>query len=486
MALRSEPSDANPRLRQLLEIENDEAILAPICPVTGIPVWTVVRNQFFRLIMSDLLYSSQPLLSIGTRMPRSRITKAALHSVVHNVMNRPKPAQILVRATGVGLIERQGLSFNRYTDYFIEAAPGGGWSFEDLASWTWPSQPRVARVNYTTATFSLIRMRTQFATNALHRELASKIIDRALERSETLTGWTVSSNRRAWLIAHAARRTAALPFQRATMLDWLARVRPALFLAEEGCYGQMAAFNAAAREKGVTVAEFQHGAVTGGHDVYNVAPALRESAAFRRGLPDVFLSYGSWWSDQFNLPVEKWVVGNPHRETIMKTVRPTPAARRRVLVLGDGRELNAHLDLCRAIAALLSANDWEIAFRPHPEERQHVLAMDPETFAGVSLDRESDIYVSLASTEAVVAELSTGLFDAINLSRRVFVWDTAKSRFGLPSHPFASFTNAAMLADALSQPDTGTLSLEQGESIWASGWRDRFLEFLATHGDGRQ
>lgn len=485
MVLRSEPSLDDLSLSQLLEVENDETILEPVCPITGIPVWTVVRNQFFRLIISELLYPSQPLLSIDTRMPRRRIAKAALNSVIHNMTNRPKPAQILVRATGVGLIEQEGRIFNRYTDYFIEAAAGGGWSFEDLASWTWHSQPRVSPVNYTTAAFSMIRIRSQIATTRLHREMAEKVIDRALERSKSLIGWAPGSSTRAWLIAHAARRTAALPFQHAKMLEWLDRVRPSLFLAEEGCYGQMAAFNAAARERGVTVAELQHGAVTSGHDVYNVAQAVQESASFRRGLPDFFLSYGSWWSNQFNIPVQKWVVGNPHRETIMKTVRPTATARRRVLVLGDGRELNAHLELCHAVAALLPTEDWEIVFRPHPEERRHVLAMDPSAFGSVTVDRESDIYVSLASTEAVIAELSTGLFDAINLSRRIFVWDTPKSRFGLPCHPFASVANGAMLAEALSRPETGTLSPAEIESIWASGWRDRFLEFLTAHGEGR-
>lgn len=486
MASPSKLSVEHLSLQQLLEIENDEAILEPSCPVTGIPVWSVVRNQLFRLLMSDLLYASQPLLSTAARMPRGKIAKAALRSVIHNLANRPQPAQVLVRASGVGLIEREGHIFNRYTDYFIETAPRGGWSFEDLAFWAWRSQPRVSPVNYTTAAFSLIRLRTHFATSRLHREMAEKVVGRALRRSESLVGWTAGDDRRAWLVAHAARRTAALPFQRAKMLDWVARVRPEVFLVEEGSYGQMAAFNVAARERGVTVAELQHGAVTSGHDIYNVAPALIESAAFKRSLPDFFLSYGSWWSDQFNLPVQKWVVGNPHRDNVLKTLKQTPAARRRVLVLGDGRELHAHLDLCRDIAAHLSGEDWEVVFRPHPEERPHVLAMDPSAFGNISIDRESDIFVSLASTEAVIAELSTGLFDAIGLSRRIFVWDTPKSRFGLPSHPFLAVPNAAGLAAALSQKDTGTLSPQERESIWASGWRDRFLEFLRKHGGSRQ
>lgn len=479
----SRQGKAVPALAQLLEVENEEALLNPVCPVTGIPVWTVVRNQFFRLVMSDLLYATQPLLSTTDRLPRARIAQAALRSVAHNLAQPPRRAPVLIRATGVGLIERDGRSFNRYTDYFAGAAPGGAWSFEDLASWAWPTLPRTDGVSYTTAAFAAIRLRSQFGISAAQRALAQQTVALAVNRAERLLNWTPGAERRAWLEQYAARRLAALPLQRETMRGWLRRVRPALFLVEEGCYGQMAAFNAAAREQGVLVAEFQHGSVTVGHDVYNVAPALAASAAYRRGLPDVFLGYGSWWNEQFNLPLDKCVIGNPHRAAILQTVTARRDGPRRVLILGDGRELQAHLDLCRMLVVRLPAG-WEVLFRPHPEERRAVLAMDSTVFAGFGLDRESDIYTSLAQSEAVVAELSTGLFEGVGLARRIFVWDTPKSLFNLPSHPFARFSDAAALATALQAPQEGDLAPEQQESIWASDWRTRFSEFLAACGAG--
>lgn len=474
-------SGVTPTLAQLLEVENDDALLHATCPVTGIPVWTVVRNQFFRLVMSDLLYATRPLLSTTDRSPRLRIAQAALRSIVHNLAQPPQHAQLLIRATGVGLIERDGCSFNRYTDYFAGVAPGGAWSFEDLASWDWPALPRCGGVSYTTAAFASIRLRAQIGITAEQRKMAQQTVGLAISRAERLLDWTPGPERRAWLEQHAARRLAALPLQRDTMRGWLRMVRPAVFLVEEGCYGQMAAFNAAAREQGVLVAEFQHGSVTVGHDVYNVAPALAASAAYRRGLPDVFLGYGSWWNAQFNLPLDKRVIGNPHRETILQAVTARQGGPRRVLILGDGRELQAHLDLCRALVTRLPAG-WEVLFRPHPEERRAVLAMDSAAFAGFGLDRESDIYASLSQSEAVVAELSTGLFDGVGLARRIFVWDTPKSRFGLPAHPFARFADASGLANALQAPQEGDLTPEQRESIWASDWRMRFSEFLAASG----
>jgi hypothetical protein len=147
------------------------------------------------------------------------------------------------------------------------------------------------------------------------------------------------------------------------------------------------------------------------------------------------------------------------------------------LILGDGRELHAHLKLCRETAALVQPA-YEVQFRPHPEERQHVWSMPAEAFEGFSVDRETDIYTSLASTHSVVAELSTGLFDAVGLAQRIFVWDTEKSRFGLPEHPFAKFESASQLAEAIRIPDRGILDVSGIESIWASDWQRRFSTFL--------
>jgi hypothetical protein len=467
-------------LRQLLEVEDAEELLLPLCPVTGIPVWAVVRNQFFRLVMSDLLYPSRPLLSTAQRLPFLRVLKSSLCSAAYNMANPPTTAKLLIRASGVGLVERDGRSFNRYTDYFGEVVSGNAWSFEDLASWEWPALPRWGRVSYTTAAFASIRLSVKLRIHSVHRDLATHVIDLALRRAARLLNWDPRAERRTWLIEHTARRLASLPMQHALMRRWINRVRPAVFLVEEGSYGHMAAFNLAAREQGIKVAEFQHGAVTSGHDVYNVAPCVAANPAYRRCLPDAFLGYGSWWNTQFNLPIEKRVIGNPHREAVRQAGSLHEREPNRILVLGDGRELETHFALCQQLSLRLSG--WLVVFRPHPEERVRVLQIDATAIEGFAIDRESDIYVSLAKSEAVVAELSTGLFDGVGLARRIFVWDTPKSRFGLPTHPFSSFSDVAELVAAMGAPQEGNLSSEQLDSIWASGWRKRFVTFLSECG----
>jgi hypothetical protein len=204
---------------------------------------------------------------------------------------------------------------------------------------------------------------------------------------------------------------------------------------------------------------------------------LSASEAYRHTLPDYFLSYGSWWNTQFNAPVQKVVIGNPHRTALLEQVIPPRSGRRNVLVLGDGIETELYLQFCHELAKLLS-DSYRVIFRPHPLERDRILGMGESLSEGFTIDHVSDIYLSLANVHAVIAEVSTGLFDAVGLADRIFVWNTAKSRFSLPEHPFSSFHSAPDLARKLQNSHEDGLPSVDPEEIWASDWQSRFKGFI--------
>lgn len=471
-------------LKEILEVENDYALLDFVCEKTGVLVWPTIRNQFFRLVMSDLLYKSRPLLDTTERAPVLGIAKMALRATLHNILNRPKRARILVRATGAGLIEKEGFSFNRYTGYFADLLDEDAWHIEDLSTLTWPKPRKAANLSYSTPAAVLMRLHSTFSMSERQKRTASQIVDLVGTRARSILGWEIGSERSAWLRQLCARRLAAYPRQQHSFEMLLKKTQPEIFLVEEGCYGHMAVFNSVARANNVIVCEFQHGAVSAGHDVYNVACALEKSHAYQNTLPDYFLAYGSWWTAQFNAPVEKIAIGNPHRASILSSLERSTASKR-ILILGDGRELDSHLVLCREIAKLLSGQ-YEVTFRPHPEERKHVLEMDASTFQNFSIDREPDIYTSLASSYAVVAEVSTGLFDAIGITPHILIWDTDKSRFGLTEHPFTTIRTAADVMRNLERASQGSLPSFDATAIWEDNWQSRFKCFLdrLTHSKG--
>src|SRR5690606_22328780 len=127
---------------------------------------------------------------------------------------------------------------------------------------------------------------------------------------------------------------------------------------------------------GLVVAESQHGLVSRGHDAYNVAPALSMGDASRETLPEYFLAYEAWWSQQMNVPVQSVVIGNPRREEQLGRLCDTASVKTDALVLGDGIETEWYLGLARQLVAMLPA-EWRVVFRPHPMERKKVEAWFP-------------------------------------------------------------------------------------------------------------
>lgn len=267
----------------------------------------------------------------------------------------------------------------------------------------------------------------------------------------------------------------------------LERVQPKVLIKEEACYGSAAVLMRAARSLGIVTAEYQHGAVSAGHDAYNLAPTLRNSIEYQKTLPDYFLGYGQWWNDQINMPITKVVIGNPHRSEQLQRYAADPQQERSdILVLGDGIETNLYLGLARQLAEQLGGK-FTVVFRPHPMERVKVLAeYTSGATAGVRIDQNGDIYQSFLTAYAVVSELSTGLFEAVGLASRIFIWNTPKARFGFPSHPFSVFEDASDLARQLFESNGKEFSPEQSQEIWAPNWRENYQQFLAGIGVKQQ
>jgi hypothetical protein len=346
---------------------------------------------------------------------------------------------------------------------------------ESLFANRWPKPRRaIDRLGYlgdhrfSQAVQSRLRVRPR------HRTLVSDLVDLADRRGRDLLGWGLSRERRRALVVDGSRRLATYPMDARFWRSVFRRVRPRVILTEEGCYGHMAVFNHEARERGVVVAEFQHGMVTRGHDAYNVAPRLAADPGYGRTQPRAFLGYGSWWNSQFNAPVaDRIPLGNPHRDETLRDWRPG-AIRRSVLVLGDGIETDAYLDFCQTLGALVPAG-LDVVFRPHPMERARVVGRQ-----AFSIDAVADLYESFRSAHAVVGEASTGLFEAVGLVDRIFVWDTVKSRFYLGDHPFSRFADAPQLAEMLRSSGDRATDPAFADHMWATDWRRRFSDFVAN------
>jgi hypothetical protein len=100
----------------------------------------------------------------------------------------------------------------------------------------------------------------------------------------------------------------------------------------------------------------------------------------------------------------------------------------------------------------------------------------------LEIDTQSDIYASIATAEAVVGELSTGLYEAVGIARRVFLWATPKARFCYPEHPFTEVSNVEDLAIKMTDPEAGLVRSDIAAALWEPNWRSNYVAFLKTNG----
>lgn len=465
-------------LSDLLAIEADPALWDYVCPVSGVPYWQLIRTHLFRVIMSDRYYAQPIAPSSAVAAPKSRMLTTAARSLANNMRVGFPKAPVTVMATAVGMIQVDGRWMNRLADHFVKANPDATLVIEDQFQWNWRAPRVVSPVRYNMPLQATAVLRSRLAPRAEFREMARSLLALAARRAEHILGYTLTRERLNWLEQRLAAKASELPHLYTAYLGIFRRLNTKILLKEEACYAGGAAVMAAANHLNIVTAEYQHGLISRGHDAYNFSPDVLDRPALRRCLPRYMLTYGDWWNQQMCLPAKRVTVGNPHRSYVLAGLELESSRSDVVIFLGDGLDTTASLEMAAALAKTISPAGLRLIFRPHPLERQQINKMAiAETIA---IDHVPDINASMAGAAAVVGETSTGLFEAAGLAKRVFVWDTPKSRFALGEHIFESFATAEELAAKLAQSSSRPGSA--ADELWAPHWQINYARFLRDHG----
>jgi hypothetical protein len=466
-------------LQDILEIENDEEILGFKCPESGYLLWPPIRNVFIRFVISDLLYQT-PLFSEECPSLPQKAYASVVKACAHNMLKRQMlKGPILISATGSHVL-RDGQYFNRLSDHFAFAAHEKTVTLESLfIDWHWPFPRHNKRVLFDAPLLAIASLFGKFAVCEKHVEAAGALVKFLGRRALKVLGWSLSETRSGFLTAILARHLASLPVRRWLYTRLFQRTGTRILIREGGCYGDSSVINAVARECGVVTAEYQHGAVSSGHDAYNFARVLCSSEEYKKTLPQYFLAYGRWWADQINVPAEKLDIGNPDRAEFLRSTAKFVFEKTDIVVLGDGHETEKYLSLCTVLAESLSTK-YRIVFRPHPLERECVQRLYGGKVGKIVIEWKRPIYEAFGAAEIVVSELSTGLFEAIGLVNRIFLWDTSKAKFCYPSHPFTAFFDADDLIAKIKDDETGRVDSSTAEEFWAPYWKENYLAFLES------
>lgn len=473
---------SNTNLFDLLSIEDDASILNYQVHEKSIPLWLLVRPYFLRLLLSELLYKEFPLISLQTaKVPVIRALGALARAKIKTIAYpSDQPVDIMIRSTGVGLQTRDGLLFNRLCDYFVGERHRTTEVLEDFFDWRYPSKRHFDRVVYNTPlrTSDLLRSKLTFCQT--DRNTAVAMCDWLRQRCKGLLNWDLSHHHHKWLMALTLQAASSAPIWYSRYYELLKRKKVRLLIVEEASYGGwLACLIKAANDLNIPTAEYQHGLISAGHYAYNYAPSLLKQHRLIACLPEYFLTYGSWWGTQINAPLRQVIIGNPHRDChVKKVLKKSSVQKNDVLILGDGRETDKHLRLAAELATHLKKSD-RIIFRPHPDERYKFKdSTEKEPALGICIDKNADIYDSFRQAHTVISEASTGLFEAIGFVNRILVWETAKSKFGIPNHPFTGFSSVSQAAHLIGDDTLLASHAALSETIWASDWQSKYSRFL--------
>ena len=474
-------------LGEILRIEDSSEVLNIKCQQTGIPLWAIARIPFFRFILGDLLYKV-PVFDTGGAFGGRfgfRRTMTMARAFVHNALfgyGSRKEYPIMLMSTGARLLKHGEAYFNALSDPFVSLAKDSTLTIEDLSGSKWPF-PRYYDGVLIHAPLRAAAVISGRLASISYEEPVRILVDLISQRAKDCIGWEIDPKRKSWLIQFCMHRSASLFPRYLKYKSIYKRFGTRLLIKEEACYGgaDNAAAILAAKNLGIVTAEYQHGAVSSGHDAYNFAPAISASRAYREILPDYFLTYGSWWADQINAPVRKVVVGNPSRANSSNIPSTFTSCVPVALILGDGIETCMYIDFCIRLQRSLGSR-VKVVFRPHPMERARVeVLIRHECRQQVSINVHQDIYSSFRGVNAVIGEISTGLFDAIEFVPSVYVWNTHKARFGFPVHPFQTFSDIDELVKLLTTEGGARGSTLEINDIWAPDWQKNYQSFITLN-----
>ena len=99
------------------------------------------------------------------------------------------------------------------------------------------------------------------------------------------------------------------------------------------------------------------------------------------------MSYGEWWHEQFNAPVKKVAIGNPHLTEFSNTkLKVQQIKKNEILILSDGINTEKYIQLAKDIKSSLTNSDLIVKLRLHPMEVKFKSSIDQS----IMIDKEAN------------------------------------------------------------------------------------------------
>jgi hypothetical protein len=471
-------------MRALLDLEESapDQLFTRIRSI-GLPIWPLARWPISRAIAET---------DIGTTLPTYQRPSVVQQTAVALRRSLPNPHSLrrtpqvdhLFLVSGWTKSVLPGGYRNGLADDFANALGDDAAIVQDAYV---DALSRGDQHPLTPRTFTLARANDQVARRAVRHPLEPterRELDQTMREVFELLDFPVTEAGRERAIADILRRADRARHARDAFGLLLDRTSPRRIYMQTAAYGNRAPEIALAHERGIEVAELQHGWIGSSHAAYNVGRAMR-TPDLVRCLPDTLLGYGEYWGRDIRFPGRFEPIGKPTLDRTTLEVTPWDDRPRSVLFVSSNFE---HDLVDRTLLALRAAlpDDWTLVLRPHPVERATAARRHADVLArdGVVLDVSADGGAALAASRAVIGFSSTMLFEALAYGCHTAVIESSLAEHYASAEIFPTRIDRELtrVADAAQGFLHTPTTVEQGlaDSVWRPDAIAAFRRFAAA------
>ncbi len=465
-------------LSTLLELENTEQVTTFRFECDDLLMWPYIRFTLFDALIRDQLATQSVSTSeIKTKKSPGQILRFVTDSITQSpyTLNQKSPA--LFFCAPKKLMQKPEGYYDRIIDPLAHKIPGSFCmerptelhyfkprAFQNISYWGLPFLVQKTRVSLK----QLSKKDLTHIENLLHF-IKNHPVSSGL-KTATLT---LIKNK----LIHIS---AGLSFEKKLFETLLKRTKPELIFFEDGMYGMQSHLIKWAKDHRIVTCEPQHGLISPTHPAYTVSAYLGQSAQYKQQCPDYFLSYGEAWTNGLNLPIPAYPIGNPFRAIQLQDLKTEqqPKTSQTILLCSGGMQPDLIRDFGLKLVDYAAQRNATIIVRPHPVEYSEAEKRYGELLSkpGVSLCREANLYKRLASTDMLIGDASTVLYEAIGIVPNIHVLNNPLSQSYLWPHreAFSWITTP----DDLDSDTPKTQHTLNPEEFWATDWETRFEDFL--------
>lgn len=285
-----------------------------------------------------------------------------------------------------------------------------------------PANPRTW--TYSQASARIWRAAQATPLSDVQRERATQ----ALSGMFDLFGPLLSQDLRQRLVGQIIPLLELTPHAEAEFIALLDRAQPQTIYMQMAAYGDRSNLIRIAHDRGISVAELQHGWIGEAHAAYNFGRAFVDSE-MASSLPDTLLTFGHYWGKDLSFPGRIVPVGKPPLEATSLSAPSYDSRQRRLLVISSEYETGKLIEAVTLLRQHLP-DEWELVLRPHPAERADAEVLFEQALShGAVLDPMVDLNASLSASRAVVGMTSTVLFEALPFNINVGVIETDLAKY---------------------------------------------------------